>query len=230
MSAVDIPILSGAALALLFAAFTVLYDCHVSIQDILKRVPLPIYRERPAIAVALACGLVAAVAFFFTNGRGDSLVDSVLSLKQTNPYLRGLSVGLMVLVLIRSKLSNFEGAAIGGEWAYNKGREWVVESLNTKWWAFKTAYCNRNLPSALASFPDPAFETQVLAGIQAIIQVKPQLYQVFVQSQITNVVKSRPSIPFDPASVQWEIYYRTLMNLALDYAGDAVFSGWKNFS
>jgi len=40
-------------------------------------------------------------------------------------------VGLTVLVLIRSKLSSIKGAEIGGELAYNSGRVWVMQSLNT---------------------------------------------------------------------------------------------------
>jgi len=103
------PYIVGALFALLVAGATVLYDCHVSIQDRLKRVPMPIYTTPQAMGLALLCGIVAAIAFFFTDGKGDTLVDSVLGLKQPNPYLRGLSVGLTVLLLIRSKLSRVKG-------------------------------------------------------------------------------------------------------------------------
>jgi len=54
------PYIAGALLALLFAAITVLYDCHVSIQDRLKRVPMPIYSTPQAVCLALVCGVVAA--------------------------------------------------------------------------------------------------------------------------------------------------------------------------
>jgi hypothetical protein len=109
-AALFLPNFAGALLALLAAAITVLYDCHVSIQDRLKRVPLPIYRAPEAVVLAPSCGAIAAIAFQFTDGKGDTLIDSILGLKQSNPYLRGLCVGLTVLVLIRSKLSSIKGA------------------------------------------------------------------------------------------------------------------------
>jgi hypothetical protein len=229
MSGMDPAVLFGAALALLFAALTVLYDCHISIQDRLKRVPMPIYRVRPAIVLALACGSVAAIAFFFTDGKGDSLVDSVLGLKQANPLLRGLCVGLTVLVLIRSKLSSIQGAEIGGELIYNSGRVWVMRSLNSDWRNFKNKFNSSNLTSALKT-PSPNYENRLLEEVRAIIKVQPEDYRSFVESQITNVIQSRPSAAFDPARIEWQTYYRTLNNLALDYAGSDVFSGWTQFS
>ena len=216
-------------LAFLFAAVTVLYDCHITIQSRLRRVPMPVYREPPALALACVCGVAAAAAFSFTDGSGTSLVDSVLGLRQGNPLLRGLCVGLTVLVLIRSKLSSFKGAEIGGELAYNSGRIWVMQSLNLRWIKFKNRFNGANLEAALL-VPDPHFELRTLEEVRAIIGVQPEEYRVFVESQIRNVQQSRPSNPFDPAAVQWQTYYRTLINLALDYAGPDVFSGWTRFA
>jgi hypothetical protein len=211
-SGLDPRILCGAGLALLFAAITVLYDCHVSIQDRLKRVPIPIYREPPALAFALACGLVAAIAFLFTDGKGDSLVDSVLGLKQTDPLLRGLCVGLTVLVLMRSKLSSIQGAEIGGELIYNSGRVWVMQSLNASWRDFKNKFNGRNLTTAMRT-PSPDYEARLIEEIRAIIKVQPEDYRSFVESQIANIQQSRPSIGFDATKVEWQTYYRTLNNL-----------------
>jgi hypothetical protein len=224
---VDLPVLCGGVLALLLAAITVLYDCHVSIQDRLKRVPLPIFREPSALALAFACGLVAAIAFHFTDGKGSSIIDSLLSLKQTDPVLRGACVGLMVLVLIRSKLFSIKGAEIGGELLYNSGRVWVMQSLNSNWLAFKSGFDSRNLTAALAI---AGYENQLLMNVRQAIIVQPEDYRSFVESQIANILQSKPPIAFDPARVEWQIYYRTLNNLALDYAGKYVFSGWTDFS
>jgi hypothetical protein len=189
---------------------------------------MPVYREPPALGLAFACGVVAAVAFTFTDGNGTSLVDSVLGLKQGNPLLRGLFVGLTVLVLIRSKLSSIKGAEIGGELAYNSGRVMVMQSLNLRWRKFKNKFNGTNLGAALF-IPDPHFESRTLEEVRAIIGVQPEEFRVFVESQIRSVQQSRPSVPFDPAAVQWQTYYRTLINLALDYAGSDVFAGWTNF-
>lgn len=221
------PYIVGALLALLFAGITVLYDCHVSIQDRLKRVPMPIYSTPQAICLALVCGVLAAVAFSFTDDKGDTLVDSVLGLRQSNPYLRGLVVGLTVLVLIRSKLSSIKGAEIGGELAYNSGRVWVMESLNTRWQTFKAEFNRRNQAAALAI---ANYEDELLTALNGAIRVQPEEFRTFVNSQVKNVQASRPTAPFAVTDVVWQTYYRILTNLALDYAGPSVFAGWTSFS
>jgi hypothetical protein len=93
---------------------------------------MPIYRTPEAILLAGVCGVIAAVAFHFTDGTGRSVIDNVLGLSQPNSYVRGICVGLTVLVLIRSKLSSIKGAEIGGELAYNGGRVWVMTALNSR--------------------------------------------------------------------------------------------------
>lgn len=213
-------------LALLLASVTVLYDCHVSIQDRLKRVRIPIYLRPQALVQALACGLVAAIAFTFTDGRGDTLIDSVLGLKQANPYLRGLSVGLTVLVLIRSKLSSIKGAEIGGELVYNAGRVWVMQSLNVRWRKFKSAFNDKNLAKALAI---PDYENRLFTEVRDAIKVQPEDFRVFVDGQITNIQQKKPQSAFNASTLEWQTYYRTITNLALDYAGRSVFDDWAKF-
>jgi hypothetical protein len=221
------PHVFGTLLALAAAAGTVLYDCHVSIQDRLKRVPLPIYSTPQAIILAVACGAVAAIAFSFTDGKGDTLIDSVLGLKQPNPYLRGLCVGLTVLVLIRSKLSSIKGAEIGGELAYNSGRVWVMQALNQRWRTFKSHFYERNKAKAFLMLD---YEDQVIFNVREEIKIRPEDYRVFVESQIKNVQQSKPKVAFDATRLDWQTYYRTLTNLALDYAGATVFKGWSQLS
>ena len=216
----------GALLAFLFAGITVLYDCHVSIQDRLKRVPMPIFSAPQAIFLAACCGIVAVVAFAFTDGKGDTLVDSVLGLKQPNPYLRGLSVGLTVLVLIRSKISNIKGAEIGGELIYNTGRVWVMQSVNTKWQTFKSEFNERNLDKALAIIN---YEDQLLVQLEGTIKVQGEEFRSSVTNQIKNVQASKPKASFSATDTNWQAYYRALTNLALDYAGPSVFKAWTNF-
>jgi hypothetical protein len=218
--------IAGSLLALAFAAATVLYDCHVSIQERLKRVPMPIYSNPQAIALALICGSVAAIAFIFTTGKGDSFLDSVLSLKQPNPYLRGLSVGLTVLVLIRSKICSIKGAEIGGELAYNTGRVWAMQSLNSRWQASKAEFNRRNQANALQIID---YEEQLVIQLREAIKVQPEEYRTFVESQIKNVTDKKPTGVFDPTRHDWRTYYRTMTNLALDYAGPSVFKGWTTF-
>lgn len=168
------PHLFGTLNATAAAAGTVLYDCHVSIQDRLKRVPMPIYSASQAIVLALACGAVAAVAFNFTTGRGDTLIDSVLGLKQSNPYLRGLCVGLTVLVLIRSKLSSIKGAEIGGELAYNSGR------------AYGNRGSHRRQPCEAAFI---CLRSQILANAQSRLTDRGDTFRMSAISSMENPPK-----------------------------------------
>jgi hypothetical protein len=164
--------------------------------------------------------------FTFTTGKGDSLVDSVLGLQQPNPYVRGLCVGLTVLVLIRSKISSIKGAEIGGELAYNAGRVWVMQALNSKWRSFKSKFNQRNQNKALTTLD---YENRLITELREAIKVQPEDFRVFVESQIRNVQQSRPPAAFDATRIEWQTYYRTITNLALDYAGPSVFDGWTQF-
>ncbi len=226
MKAFDLSLAAGAFLALLFAVFTVLYDCHVAVQERLKRVPMLIFRVPPALVLSVACGLTAAIAFFFTDGKGDTLIDSVLGLKQPNPILRGMLVGLTVLVLIRSKISSFKGAEIGGELVYNSGRTWVMRSLNRKWRAFKAEFNELNLSTALAF---AGYQDRLAAELRDSLRTQSEDFRNFVESQLKNVIDNRPQTNFDPHSQEWQTYYRTLTNLALDYSGPDVFEEWIQF-
>ncbi|HEX7285065.1 MAG TPA: hypothetical protein VF532_02735 [Candidatus Angelobacter sp.] len=213
----------GILLAFLLAGVTVLYDCHVSIQERLKRVPVPVFRTPSAILLGMVCGIVAAGAFLFTDNTGTSLVDSVLGLKFTHPIPRGAAVGLMVLVLIRSKLSSLKGAEIGGELLYNTGRTWVMQSLNSRWRAYKSRFNQANQAKALAT---QGYPERLIAELNESLRIQPEDFRNLVKSQLDNVLRSKPATNFDAALPEWQTYYRTLTNLALDYAGTSVFEGW----
>ena len=226
MHAIDPQLAIGAVLALVLAVATVLYDCHVAVRDRLKRVPLIIFKVPAALALSAACGLTAIIAFCFTDGKGDTLVDSVLGLQQPNAVLRGAIVGLTVLVLIRSKISSFKGAEIGGELIYNSCRTWVMQSLNRQWRAYKAKFNQINLPSAMA-FQD--YEGRLLTELRDSLRTQTEDFRDFVESQVRNVQQGRPQTAFNPAQLEWQTYYRTLTTLALDYSGPDMFEGWIQF-
>ena len=226
MHAINPQFAIGAVLALVLAVTTVLYDCHVAVRDRLKRVPLIIFKVPAALALSVACGLTAIIAFCFTDGKGDTLVDSVLGLQQPNAVLRGAIVGLTVLVLIRSKISSFKGAEIGGELIYNSCRTWVMQSLNRQWRAYKAKFNQMNLPSAMA-FQD--YEGRLLTELRDSLRTQTEDFRGFVESQIRNVQQSRPQTAFNSAQLDWQTYYRTLTTLALDYSGPDMFEGWIQF-
>jgi hypothetical protein len=62
----------------------------------------------------------------------DNWISQALSLGAINNFVRGLTVGASVLLLVRSKdvsVGNSEG---GIEFAYNLGRAWILKSYNNE--------------------------------------------------------------------------------------------------
>ncbi len=217
----------GCLCAFSFAALTVFYDCHLALKTYLKRVPISIFRSKEACAVSFCAGLIALTAFRFTNGKGDSAIDAILTLKQPQDILRGICVGLTVLVLIRSKLTTVRGSELGGELLYSAARSWVVERVNQNWSIYKRCFNNQNLAHAV-TIQD--YEALIVDQIKEAIKVNEEDYRTFVETQIKNVTSGRPNTPFDSGQNEWRRYYRTLTNLALDFAGQHMFKSWDGFS
>jgi len=98
-----------------------------------------------------------------------------------------------------------------------------MQSLNTRWRTSKSEFNQRNQAAALAI---PDYEGRLLAELGEAIKVQTEEFRTFVSSQIKNVQASKPKTPFAAGDLDWQTYYRTLTNLALDYAGPSVFEGW----
>jgi hypothetical protein len=60
-------------------------------------------------------------------------------------------------------------------------------------------------------------------------EYQPEDFRIFVESQIKNVQQNRPTSGFNTSALDWQNYFRTITNLALDYAGPSVFEGWAEF-
>jgi hypothetical protein len=101
-----------------------------------------------------------------------------------------------------------------------------MASLNSRWRKFKSNFNQRNLTKALAT---PDYENRLLLELREAIKIQPEDYRVFVEGQIKNVQQSQPKSAFDASALDWQNYYRTITNLALDYAGPSVFEGWAEF-
>lgn len=223
--AAHLPAIAGTALAFTCAVLAIFVDCHVTLAQRTKRVPIPIVRISTAWVLSVACGIAAGVAYHFTSDNGTTFLDSILALKQQDPVLRGVIVGMTVLVLIRSKVFSLKGADVGGEYIYNAGRSWVMRSVNGRWRQYKNRYNDVNLRKGLDT---PEFQDQLIDQVRQALRVDDEDLRVFVDAQIKAVIQNRPGGAVDPNSQQWKTYYRTLINLALDYAGPAVFD-WAKF-
>lgn len=219
------PAILGSIFAFGCAAISILVDCHVTLAQRLKRVPIAVAKTREAWILSSLCGLAALTAYQFTSDQGNTFLDTVLALQQRNAILRGAIVGLTILVLIRSKVLSLKGADIGGEFFYNWGRSWVMQSLNSRWRSYKNRYDAVNLDRAFAT---QEFEDRLVDQLRQALQVEDEELRVFVESQIKALGENRPAGSIDPNSPKWQTYYRTLINLGLDYAGPTVFD-WAQF-
>jgi hypothetical protein len=101
-----------------------------------------------------------------------------------------------------------------------------MESLNSRWRKFKSNFNQRNLARALVT---PDYENRLFTELREAIKVKPEDFRVFAEGQIKSAQQSRPQPPVNAAAIDWQNYYRTITNIALDYAGPSVFEGWLDF-
>lgn len=219
--------LSGVLIAGLCAAVVVGIDCYVSAEKLLNRVPLNILHLPAVWVLCLVCGAAAGVAFWTTDGTGQTWVDVALGLKQDNPLLRAVLVGSGVLVLIRSRVVTIRETDVGGEFVYSRMRAIVHRRLTRRWSRYKSTFWNNNSPCILA---EPGYEERLVEQITELTRTESEEFRTIVNRQIQAVQGRRPSQPFDAASHDWRMYYRGLTGVALDACGTAVFDGWIRVS
>ena len=103
----------GCAVAFLAGVTATFLDIYSTLSKSLPRVPRGILVHQGVLGLSALCGLVALTAFLWTRLDGGGVIGTVIALRQTNPVLRGLAVGITVLVIIRSKLFNLQDAGFG---------------------------------------------------------------------------------------------------------------------
>jgi hypothetical protein len=167
--------------------------------------------------LAFLCGAAAAVAFYATDPQGTGYIDKLLSLNIANNYSRAFYVGALVLVLIRSKLFQLQGADIGGEFFYNLGSQKAINSIVLRWIEWSNAFVQRILPKTYA---DPNFDVTMLAYMKAIAAAAADAkYRSDTESQIQQIERSKPSGEVSSADPNWQRYYRTITRMTLEVCG-----------
>jgi hypothetical protein len=208
----------GYLTAFLTAMLVVIVDCNSALRAALHRVPLNVVKCAAVWILAAACVAVSAVCFAFSY---SSFLRQIVDLKWAFPPGRGLLVGLAVLTIIRSKFFNFKDTEVGGEFFYNSGRAWAINTVWRKWRRFKENYASDARIGK--AFTIPEFENRTIEAADEVIKLQPQDYKDFVHQQFANFQKTRPALPPDAADTKWQAYYRAFIKLVLDCCGEECF-------
>ncbi len=212
----------GGLCAFLSATSTILYDCHGAIEKRAKRVPIPVVKLPAAWLLAGLGGAAATTAFWQTDPKGNSVIDTLLTLKISNDLFRGIVVGLMVLAIIRSRVTNLEGFALGPEQAYLVLRSWVLGRCNVRWSRHKEAFLRQKLPAA---FSIADYDSRIAEKVEDGLGARSEDEGIFTRKQLATVLGKRPEGEVDYSKSEWRTYYRTLTNLALDAVGEEYLAG-----
>jgi hypothetical protein len=207
----------GCLIALLVAALAIYVDCYQRLSKLYPNVPTQFFTSRPLLLLAFTCGLAAAAAFYFTNPKGTGYIDELLSLNIDNSYARAFYVGALILVLIRSKLFQLQGADIGGEFFYNLGSQKAINSIVLRWIEWRDEFVEQVLPK---TYLDQDFDVSMLGYMRDIAAAAADpKYRSDIESQIQQITQSKPAGPLAAADPNWQRYYRTITRMTLEVCG-----------
>ena len=215
--------------AFVVAGAAIYLDCYQTTRKQMVRVPRQVLDAPGVLALAGAVGLVAVGIFFYTSwklkaGGANSPLDTILSLKIDDPYLRAPYVGLLTLAIIRSKLLDLKNAPFGVEYIYTEGRLRALVPGITRWSGWRNQFIANNKAAAFA-YPNYFVELDDALDAAAKLEESPSE----TARALEEVRKTRPATAPAPADASWDLYYRTLTRLALDTLSPSVFRGKPGF-
>ena len=222
----DPALTGGLILAFVGAAAATAWDCYTTLAQRIARVPGFIVVHLGVLMLCLVCGIVAAVAFTYTDPRGDDVVGTALTLKAQSPILRGLAVGTTVLVLLRSKLFNMGNTGFGGEAAFTFFRDLAIQSVDDRRTVYRDQFLTLNAPAAFAAgnyFHN--LETLIDNSVQSR---KPE-YQQRAKDELKAVTSARPATAISAADPLWDAFYRAITGIGYDYCGPEVLQAVVGF-
>lgn len=218
--------LIGGAIAFVAAVAATFLDCYFTLARSLPRVPGLILFHRGILGLTVLCGIIALLAFWLTDPNGTDVISTAITLKQSNPVLRGLAVGAMVLVIIRSKLFNVQDSGLGGEAIYTELRSLALQSVNDTRTQQRTAFLNLNTNAAFAI---PTYFVQLEATITAAMMTKTPELKQRAKDEIKAVRANMPATPMSSADPAWQNYYLSMTGICFDYCGPTILNTYPGF-
>jgi hypothetical protein len=220
----DAGTLLGGAEAFLLAFLVAAFDCYNNVRATLRRATIPVYRVAVAYLVWILCGAAALGAFIFSiNAKPDNWVNQALSLGTENNIARGLAVGTSVLVLIRSRVLTAGGSDIGGEYFYNLGRVAILRSVTRRRARDRDNFLREEI-ARMMTIPD--FETRLVEFVNNYMEGDPESVRKTLAEQFRQVQGGRPGGDCAAGDPRWQLYYRGLAGVAVDYCGVIEISNW----
>jgi hypothetical protein len=214
----------GALEAFIVALGVVALDCYNNVKAALRHVTVPLYTVLASWVVWTLCGLFAVGAFVYSaNASSDNWISQALSLGATNNFVRGLTVGGSVLLLIRSKVMSVANSEVGLEFIYNLGRTWILKSYNNKRVIDKNRFLTDKIGSLMAK---QNYERGLIQFVKDLMAADPEATRKAVDDQFSQVQTTRPAAPFDAANADWKQYYTDLAGIAVDYCGVKPIAQW----
>jgi hypothetical protein len=218
-------IIIGGAEAFLFAFAVVGFDCHNNVRTTLPLVAtIPVYRVPIAYLIWTLCGAAAVAAFVFSaTGDPANWVNAALSLGVVNNFVRGLTIGTSVLVLIRSKVLSAGGSDIGGEYFYNMGRVVILRAVARRRARDRETFLRDDIDRMLTV---PDFEADLIDFVSTYMAADPEPARKELERQFRQVQTTRPGQVCLPEDPTWRRYYRSLAGVAVDFCGVGPISKW----
>jgi hypothetical protein len=210
---------------LLVAVLAIYIDCYQRLSKTYPNVPRQFFTSGAMFLLAITCGLAAAAAFFGTDPKGDGYIDKLLTLSIENSYTRAFYVGALILVLVRSKLFQLQGADVGGEFFYNLSSQKVLNSIVLRWLEWRDAYVAKILPK---TFSDPSYDATMIGVMKAIAAVTiDAAYRSTIEQQIQELEKGKPATAPNAADQTWQTYHRAITRMALEVCGTRPFKSYR---
>jgi len=221
----NIAVAVGSVIALLVAVVAIYIDCYQRLSKTYPNVPAQFFTSIPMALLAALCGIVAAFAFLGTDPKGQGYIDKLLTLSIENHYTRAFYVGALILVLIRSKLFQLQGADVGGEFFYNLGSQKALNSIVMRWLEWRDSFVAKVLPR---TFTDPSYDTKIIGFMRGIAAVTNDAsYRSTIESQIKEIENSKPQTPISSVDPLWMTYHRVITRMGLEVCGKRPFRTYK---
>jgi len=210
----------AAALAFVTAAAVVALDCWRQNSAEFSYSTHPVLLDAVGLAFCSACGFIAVSAFLYIESNHSSWIAKLIPISADSPFAGALVVGVSVMVIIRSKIFQLgkDSGDFGLEFLYQLAREGVLARLRRR-------RANEKGRFVVAAMPK-------IAGMANFAEeLDNRLRDLLRDKRLETYRKERGAIAppdrgFAAADPLWNIYYKTLLRNAVDFAGIGPIEEW----
>jgi hypothetical protein len=213
------PEYAGYATAFLSGFSATAWDCHSALTRTLLHVPLRAFLSLGFVVLGSVCGILACVVYNVSEGAGQPAINTIFPPLPQAPFFRGIVVGALVLVLIRSRVIDVAETALGGDAVYTFFRDRAKQAYNESLLRKRQSFLNDNMRAAFdkANYFDTA-EQRILNSIRT----RPRLFKSRVNKMLRAAKAKKPTVTQSADSPDWRVYYETLTGICYDACGARV--------